>query len=157
LPLGIWSFLTVVESAPDLVLAKMPIEINEMYDFWLVASNLNQSLATVFGILGNALLLYMIRFVSLGEMKVLIPLLRVHSVVGKNSLLKLLFGIKTLSNKIIGILQTLLNASAYARIFIIHGQFFVVLTGSFITEDPWRSILLTSVVWVALFEVTNGV
>jgi hypothetical protein len=106
----------------------------EMYDdVWLSASNVNQTLATVFGVLGNALLLYMIRFVSLGEMKLLIPLLNVHSVVG--------------------ILQTILNAMAYARIFLINGQFFVVLTGSFMVEEPWKSLFLTSIVWIALFEL----
>lgn len=107
--------------------------IEEPYDFWLSTSNVNQTLSTIFGIFGNVLLLYMIRFVSLGEMKVLIPLLNVHSVVG--------------------ILQTLLNALAYARIFIINGRFFVVLTSSIVVDDPWRSIFLTSIVWVALFEL----
>lgn len=105
----------------------------EMYDVWLSASNVNQTLATVFGVLGNALLLYMIRFVHLGEMKVLIPLLNVHSVVG--------------------ILQTTLNAMAYARIFLIKGHFFVVLTGSFLVQEPWQSLFLTSIVWIALFEL----
>lgn len=107
--------------------------IEEPYDFWLSTSNVNQTLSTIFGIFGNVLLLYMIRFVSLGEMKVLIPLLNVHSVVW--------------------ILQTLLNALAYARIFIINGRFFVVLTSSIVVDDPWRSIFLTSIVWVALFEL----
>ncbi|KAI6191165.1 hypothetical protein M3Y97_00198400 [Aphelenchoides bicaudatus] len=106
----------------------------ETYDFWLIASNLNQTLATILGVLANALLLYMIRFVHLGEMKVLIPLLNVHSIVG--------------------IAQTILNALACARIFLIKGNFFVVLTGSFLVEDPWLSIFLTSIVWIALFELS---
>jgi hypothetical protein len=103
------------------------------YDTWLIMSNFNQSIATIFGVFGNVLLLYMIKFVSLRETKCLIPLLKVHC--------------------IIGFVQIPMNVLICARIFIIKGYFFIVLSNPSVVKNLWKPIFITSIVWLALFEL----
>ncbi|KAI6205988.1 hypothetical protein M3Y94_00854600 [Aphelenchoides besseyi] len=111
-----------------------PSAVNQFasQDSYYTLSNVNQTIATLVGVFSNIILLYLIRFISLNDMRILTPLITVHS--------------------IIGICQALFNALASARTLTIAGKFFVILTGATV-DEPFRSLFLTSIIWIPFLEL----
>ncbi|KAI6210838.1 hypothetical protein M3Y96_00370400 [Aphelenchoides besseyi] len=111
-----------------------PLAVNQFasQDSYYTLSNVNQTIATLVGVFANIILLYLIRFISLNDMRILTPLITVHS--------------------IIGIFQAIFNALASARTLTIAGKFFVILTGATV-DEPFRSLFLTSIIWIPFLEL----
>ncbi|CAD5227808.1 unnamed protein product [Bursaphelenchus okinawaensis] len=107
--------------------------MDPIFDYWSGVAAFSQTIATVGGVIMNLSLFVCLKLVPLGELKVFVPLIIVHSS--------------------IDLTHVFLNAIGVLRAVIHDGNLYLILTGALSgASEPWFSVLLSSYFWTIILE-----
>ncbi|CAD5235183.1 unnamed protein product [Bursaphelenchus xylophilus] len=107
--------------------------MDPVFDYWSGVAAFSQTIATIAGVIMNLSLFVCLKLVPLGELKVFVPLIIVHSS--------------------IDLTHVFLNAIGVLRAVISNGHLYLILTGALSgASEPWFSVLLSSYFWTILLE-----